>query len=61
MDYDIRQAFDDITTKFDSLDVEMQNTHGSIKTLQNDISEIKNQLLQNCAKLDKIIKHLGLN
>jgi len=54
MDYDIRQAFDDITTKFDSLDVEMQNTHA-------DVKEIKNQLLQNCAKLDKIIKHLGLN
>lgn len=53
MDDDTRKAFDTINSKFDSLDVEVQNTHA-------DVKEIKNQLLQNCSKLDKIIKHLGI-
>lgn len=60
MDEEIKKAFDTLNTKFDSVDVEVQNTHVVVK-------EIKNQILQNCAKLDrlegnvnKIIKHLGL-
>ncbi len=60
MDEETRKAFDALDTKFDSVDIEVQNTHTAVK-------EIKNQIAQNCAKLDrlesnmgKIIKHLGL-
>lgn len=60
MDEEISKAFDNLNTKFDSLDIEVQNTHSSLKSLQGDVSEIKNQILQNCAKLDKVIQHLGI-
>ena len=60
MDDETRKAFETLNTKFDSVDVEVQNTH-------TDVKEIKNQILQNCAKLDtqaqkidKIMKHFGL-
>jgi len=53
MDDETRKAFETLNTKFDSVDVEVQNTH-------TDVKEIKNQIAQNCAKLDKIIKHLGI-
>lgn len=67
MDTETRKAFDNIDTKFDSLNIETQNNNNTIKQLSNDVTEIKGQILQNCAKLDtqgqkldKIIKHLGL-
>lgn len=54
MDDEIKKAFDTLNTKFDSVDIEVQNTH-------TDVKEIKNQILKNCAKLDKIIKKLGID
>jgi len=53
MDEETRHAFETINTKFTSLDVEVQSVH-------TDVKEIKNQLLLNCGKLDKIMNHLGL-
>ncbi len=53
MDEETRKAFDTLNTKFDSVDTEVQNTHTVVK-------EIQGQILQNCDKLNKIMKHLGL-
>ena len=55
---ELKNHFD---TKFDSLNVEIQNNNTVIKTMQNDISGIKSDIgvlkdnvLQNCKKLDNL-------
>jgi len=54
MDDYIKSRFDTFDTKFDSLNVEMQNNNITIKQMSDDITEIKSNILQNCKKLDDL-------
>ncbi len=58
----IQSGFDNLITKFNSLNVEIQNNNITIKEMKNDVSVIKSDVgmilkdnvLQNCTKLDNL-------
>lgn len=59
MDQALKSEFDGLNTKFDSLDIEVQNNNHTIKLIQADITTMKSNVKLILDKLTKIEVHTG--
>jgi len=59
MDEETGISFKGINTKFDSLNIEVQNNNSTIKLIRNDISILKPDVKSILEKLTKIKVHTG--
>jgi predicted nucleic acid-binding Zn-ribbon protein len=60
MDEETRKEFERMDKRFITVTDSINNFSGNILRLNETVADIKNQLSQNCAKLDKIITHFDL-